>query len=523
MKTYTQFSTRETSQKKKIPGTNQVKNSAGGYAWAVDDWVRLDRFLVLGSEGGTYYIGEQQLTQENAKAAVRCIANDGRRVVERVTEISVSGRAPKNDPALFVLAMCAGLGDVRTRRYAMTVLPQVARIGTHLFHFLTYVQQFRGWGPLLRDGVSTWYTSKDVDRLAYQLIKYRQRDGWSHRDVLRKAHPARESHNDLFHWVTQGEAREGLPALINGYIACQNATNAKQVAALVRELNLPREAIPTEFLNDIDVWQELLRRMPMTAMIRNLGKMTSMGLLKPMDSNISIVTDALSNQGQITKSRVHPLTILVALKTYSRGSGVKGSLKWRPVSQIVDALDNAFYLSFGNVKPSNKNTLLAIDVSGSMTWGEIAGMTGVTPRDGSAAMALITANVEPNYHILGFSDRLVDIPISPKNRLDDVSKRMSRIPMGGTDCALPMIHALNNGMNVDTFVVYTDSETWAGKIHPSQALVKYREATGINAKLVIVGMLSNGFSIADPNDAGMLDVVGFDTATPNIISEFSKE
>ena len=38
-----------------IPGTSQVPNSAGGFAWAVDEWTRLRRFLVLGSEGGSFY------------------------------------------------------------------------------------------------------------------------------------------------------------------------------------------------------------------------------------------------------------------------------------------------------------------------------------------------------------------------------------------------------------------------------------------------------------------------------------
>jgi 60 kDa SS-A/Ro ribonucleoprotein len=33
--------------------------------------------------------------------------------------------------------------------------------------------------------------------------------------------------------------------------------------------------------------------------------------------------------------------------------------------------------------------------------------------------------------------------------------------------------------------------------------------------------VSNGFTIADPSDAGMLDVVGFDTATPSIIADFA--
>ena len=35
-------------------------------------------------------------------------------------------------------------------------------------------------------------------------------------------------------------------------------------------------------------------------------------------------------------------------------------------------------------------------------------------------------------------------------------------------------------------------------------------------------MVSNGFSIAHPADPGMLDVVGFDTATPQLISDFAR-
>lgn len=57
-------------------------------------------------------------------------------------------------------------------------------------------------------------------------------------------------------------------------------------------------------------------------------------------------------------------------------------------------------------------------------------------------------------------------------------------------------------------------------MHPVQALRTYREKTGIAAKLVVVGLVSNGFSIADPEDPGMLDVVGFDTAVPALIADF---
>ena len=101
-------------------------------------------------------------------------------------------------------------------------------------------------------------------------------------------------------------------------------------------------------------------------------------------------------------------------------------------------------------------------------------------------------------------------------------KTVSDLPFGGTDCALPMLYAQAREREIDTFVIYTDSETWAGDVHPAQALRDYRHASGIDARLVVVGMVSNGFSIADPADPGMLDVVGFDTATPQLISDFAR-
>ena len=155
-----QFSTKSTPQSQPIPGSTQVANSAGGYAWSLDDWARLDRFLILGSEGGTYYIGERALTIDNAQAVARCIAADGARTIDRIVAISESGRAPKNDPAIFSLAMAAKLGDEATRRAAYAALPKVCRIGTHLMHFAHYAQGFGGWGRGMRKAVGAWFNER---------------------------------------------------------------------------------------------------------------------------------------------------------------------------------------------------------------------------------------------------------------------------------------------------------------------------------------------------------------------------
>lgn len=108
---------------------------------ALDHWQRLHRFLVSGSPGGTYYIGERDLTVEIAQAAMECLWEDGLLVVQRVVEISESGRAESNDPALFVLAIAASLGDDATWAAALAALPRVARTGTHLDHWLQYVNE----------------------------------------------------------------------------------------------------------------------------------------------------------------------------------------------------------------------------------------------------------------------------------------------------------------------------------------------------------------------------------------------
>ena len=520
-----------TPQSEPIPGTAQVANSAGGFSFAVDAWTQLRRFLILGSEGGSYYASERKLTARNAGAVFACLDLDGARTVHEIVEISQAGRAPKNDAALFALAIAASCDNDATRKLALDALPQVARIGTHLFHFAAFVDAQRGWGRGLRGAVARWYGEKSPRDLAYQTLKYQARDGWSHRDLLRLSHPTprNDEQQIVYHWATQGWPGVGnevhpVEAVrpIWAFEMLKSATDAADVAALVREFGLPREAIPTQFLTSVEVWEALLETMPMTALIRNLATMTKIGLLTATSDATRKVVAQLGNTERLNKARVHPIAVLSALKTYADGRGVRGNATWNPVAKITDALDGAFYASFGAIEPSGKRHLLALDVSGSMEFSTIAGVPGLTPRVAAGAMAMVTGAVENHTEYVAFSHELVSVDLSNRRRLDDVLKQLSAIPMGGTDCALPMLWAMKHKREIDVFVVYTDSETWFGTIHPVQALRQYREKMGIDAKLIVVGMVANEFSIADPNDKGMLDVVGFDTAAPGVMSDFAR-
>jgi 60 kDa SS-A/Ro ribonucleoprotein len=529
------FNTKKTPQTQPVPGVNQVENNAGGFVFALDKWAQLNRFLILGNEGGSYYASERKMTVDNAKNVVACIQEDGIRVVNTIVEISVGGRAPKNDPAIFALALVTAFGNEVGKKAAYDAINKVCRIGTHLFQFVDAVQGLRGWSNGLRKGVAKFYTANPIDKVAMNLIKYRNRAGYTHRDVLRLAHPNANSQqlNDLLRWAAN-KTPETKHQLVAAFESAQALTekDVQAAVALITEFDLPREALPTQLLNSVDIWGALNANMPMTATIRNLGKMTNVGLLKSnLDANTKIVCERITNAEQIRKSRVHPITILNALATYKKGHGDKGSLTWEPVTNIIDALDEAFYMAFANVEASGKNHLLALDCSGSMFGATIAG-SALTAAEAAGAMAMVTLKSEPYCETVFFSNGggnrwggsgIGKLDLSKKKRLDDVLVTMQRAPWGGTDCSLPMQYAKANKLDVDTFAVYTDSETYAGSIHPFQAMKDYRKTMNKpQSKLIVVGTSATGFTIADPSDAGMLDVVGFDTSTPAVMSEFSK-
>lgn len=532
------ISTRATPQSQPAD-PRQVANNAGGFTFQLAPLEQLRRFLVLGVDGGTYYVKPRELALENAQVVLSMTTTPTthRQLVDEVVAVSEAGRAPRNNPALFALAIAGSNGDAEGRRYALDQLPRVARTGTHLFQFNVYAEQFRGHGRQLNRALGDWYLGKSVEDLAYQTVKYRRRLDWTHRDLLRLAKPKRPpgdvARGVLFDWVVGRETDvAGINALrlVEGYERVRRVTGGREAAALVTEYGLPWEALPDEVLNSSHVWEALLDRgVPQTALLRHLPRLTRLGMLAPTGQWTHRVTAQLTDAERLRNARVHPLTLLVALRTYASGRSDRGSSTWQPSRPVVDALDGAFYAAFGVVTPTNRRLLLALDVSQSMSGARIAD-TPLTAREASAALALVTVARDPSCEVVGFTAgskaisrydaALTPLAISPRQRLDDVIRTVSGLPFGGTDCALPMLYAIEHNLDVDAFVIYTDNETWAGDVHPHEALRRYRERTGIPAKLIVVGMTSTGFTIADPLDVGSLDVVGFDTGTPQLLSDF---
>lgn len=532
---------------------DQVRNSVGAVTFKVTPWTQLERFLVLGSEGGSYHVGEDKLTRDNAVNTIDCIQKDGRRAVDMIVDVSDKGRAHKNNPALFALAIAASDSNDETRRLAFDALPKVARTATHLFTFVSYMQTMRGWGKAPRKAISKWYTEKEAKTIAYQMVKYQQRDGWTHRDLLRLAHPATDDREKdaLFRWAVSG--MDGLSDVVRRVgkgtdqkhytrkdlsmylhpqvrafeeIKSLNEADVREAVRLISEYDLPREAVPTHFLNSVDVWTVLLNRMPMTAAIRNLATMTRNGTLD-VPENKDRVMEMITNEEYLKRSRIHPLQVLMAHKTYAQGRGVRGQATWTVDKDIVKALDKAFYKTFQNVEPTGKRICLALDISGSMSgmWGS---QSVLSPREIVAALALVTLNTEQDAKVIGFSNEIMELKLKPNMTLETACKYMSGLPFGATDAAAPFLWALEKKLEFDAFGVYTDNDTGTGSywgwgrrsMQPADALRKYREETGIPARLAVLATEPYNYSIADPKDAGMLDICGFDGSVPAVISDF---
>lgn len=513
----------------------QKKNSAGGYSFKTSKLDGAKRFLLLGTDSASY-LSSEKLTADRAKDLIKLaeVSETHQALVDLIVEYSTEGRVVKQSPGLFALAVATTHGTDSDRYYAYSKLSEVARTASTLFEFISYRLMFGAWSMGLRKAVSRWYLEKTPEQIAYQGVKYRQREGWTHRDVLRSAHgtkTATDEQGNVFDWLTDTPTTGlGLPSVINGYEEAKTA-KGKALVSVIEKTRVPWEALPTESLNDKAVWKALFenKSLPLGALIRQLPRLTRLGMFDRMGGGFTEqVIARLTDEQELAKARIHPISILTSHSTYASGRG-QGS-EWVPNRKIVQALDEAFYKSFKYATPSNKRFMFAIDLSASMTWNKISAQ--LDSRDVAGALALVALNTEPYTMVTGFTSGgngsryhsgLTELDIDKSMRLGDVTSYINRQQAGGTDAALPMLYAEDQKLDVDTFVVVTDNETWAGRIHPHEALQRYRKAMGKpDAQLIVLATTSTRFSIADPKDPNTLDIPGFDAAVPRVISEFAR-
>lgn len=506
---------------KVLPG--MVKNDGGGASYAISNWSFLERFLIIGAESGTYYLGQEKHQTRNVDNVLKCIKENGKKVVDTIVDVSVSGKSMKNDSAIYALALCFAHGDLETKLAAEQALIKVCRTGTHILMFSAFIKSMRGFGKVVSRAINSWYYSKSDINLAIQLSKYQQREGWSHKDVFRLTHPKftkRGPKYQLSKWVMKGELPTGKTEgqeLIRVIQECRGMS-AKDIIPYIDKYGLQREHIDSQLLNDPLVQEHMLKNLGGTALLRNLGNMSKSGLLTGLNDSVKYVVNNLTNKDFIKKSMLHPLQILVAQKTYAQGRGMLGTATWNPNDFVVSALEDAFNLSFDNVERTNENYFFGLDVSGSMGMN-YNGMP-ITCAEITSVMALTFTKVQPWVFVGGFASSFVDLGITKRDTLDTARAKVIKNNFGSTNPSAAIDYAIRNKMNVDKFVFITDNDTNSGN-NPAKMLKEYRRVMKKpNAKMIVFGLAANNYSMADPSDPLMLDCSGFTTDMTGLITNF---
>ena len=544
-------------------------NRGGGVGFIRGDKEYLESVLILGTNKNTYYATARELTQEAIDFVKKLLADKkGKLILDTVKSVYENGRAAKQDPTFFVLALACASDDVEIRRGAYNLVSTL-RTFSQLYTWKGYqkkVLNTKGCGKLAKSAFRKLLTDMTPMNLAYQATKYPQRtvgtERWGFDDLVKCAHTKGSTlgpeHEFVIHFAVKGydsamkfATDKGLPMdnVVVQYVSAVNACKTMQLSddntqlllTLVYDHKLPREVMPTWALGRKEVWEALLMgkemkwvTMPMTALIRNLAVMTVRGLFSDNQSPAKeLVCKHLLNMQVLKKNRIHPVQLLVAYLTYKQGRGDKGSLTWVPDSDVLKALHDAIDLSFGTIEPTGLRIMHGLDGSPSMT-SPIPCLPQLTSSTAVAIMAKIfsKSEVAGTQDFAFFSSQgssygtsgLKPVHIDSKDTIETLTQKAQLAQWGGTDCALPILSAIDQYKKTkkayDAFVIYTDNDTNSRSMHPAQALKQYRELTGINAKLVVVATYPNSVTIADPADGGMMDISGFDTHAPRIMHEF---
>lgn len=519
-----------TPQNQPIPGrkAEMVQGRSGGWMFKADQWSMLRRCLLIGTADSTYYAGKYELTDAFVQTLNAAIAIDPERVATEICYAS-DGRAINNSAPLFALVLLSMGEGAKAKTAFREAFPQVVRTASHFYEWLNYTKSMRGFGKIVRDVGRAWLAREDVKGLAYQLLKYQQRQGFTNRDVLRLFHlkPPTRDHDRLFEWVTRGwdklpdEAPSEALTQIWWYEWLKR--HPSQTHRAIAEGRLTHEMAAPVGKMDKQAWQLLFNTMPIGALLRNLGSLTQLDVLRADEpENLQRVQSVLTNPKYLRKGRIHPIDVLKALKTYQSGGAVGRSKKtWKPVPRITDILEQALELSFEVVKPTGKVFLHAVDVSGSMSWNTVSSM-GLTCCEIATAMALVTAKAEKNYVIRGFATEFRDLKISRRDTFRSALEKASNQNFGGTDASVAYDWMLQHRFKADVICFWTDSESWAGRRHPSQALAEYRRRVNPNAKAVYVTLTPYNITLVDPDDPLSWDLGGFDPGIPRLIQMIAK-
>lgn len=511
----------------------------GGVAHKATDATLFERFLIMGSYG-TFYASEQSVTGEALERMSQYIAKQPKEALETAKRVYGENLAFRRDPVILALAaLTLPSVPLDVRKAAAYFVGSKFTVGTDILHWAGFRAEMTGgkWNRLSR-GVLKMYFERHRTDLELQAVKYEQRDGWAMRDLLRIGHPTvySEGLKTLLDWIAHPGRRAELDVagypLLQGHGLIRGEDGYDRAPDIIRQYRLPREAVPGELLAQAGVWNALLDDMPAQALMRNLGKLSSLGLVDER-------TETVVQKIRQATTRLHPIQFLVTWKQYGTGHGEKGSLTWRPNPRVMHELEEGYRAAFGTLEQyENIKPLIAVDVSGSMTASamglnmsciemEICLIEVLRHQFPKAKFVAFSAGTGGRVGRTLFADMqgranaagdLLELDVAGKSRLQlaDLIGKYSGAFLG-TDCRIPLNMAMKD-TSIDAVITMTDNQTGAG--NPSQIVRAIQNNGRPEFKHAVLAFALNRFTIADPADVRQMDIAGASADVPRVLEYF---
>jgi len=285
--------------------------------------------------------------------------------------------------------------------------------------------------------------SKAFDKFdSYQLSKYMNENKEVKLiDVVNIAHPIPSSKNkQALEQLVKGELRNTQTWESKLSLAGQMAENEEDLAKLKG-----------------DAWKELIttRKIGYFALLRNLRNIAT------LDSDvIKAACDILTDEKMVKNSRVLPFRFTTAYEEVSKLPSTQS------VRDLLVAINDALEISVSNVPKLDGDTLVVIDVSGSMSGkpSEIASLFG---------SILAKSN---NCDVMTFATRANYVNWSPVDSL--MSLRNSfRFSGGGTN--FPSIFQTANKA-YENIIILSDMQGWIGNDTPVREYNNYKSKFNCN-------------------------------------------
>jgi 60 kDa SS-A/Ro ribonucleoprotein len=343
----------------------------------------------------------------------------------------------------------AGLKDSAARDNFKRVFSLVVLTPKDLLDFVTVTRSMRGWGSLVRKQVQKWLSDK---MNTYWAIKYgSMKSGtYSLRDVYRISHPKvlEGARKGIVNYIVRGELGMEHPDLeqINCFEQLKTATDADSKVELIRRGRLPHEVATTFAGKDKKVWESIVPQMPIFALLRNLATIERNDVVKESKNKIE---STFSNEQQVRKSKILPFQFLSAMDKVT-------------TPFIKDALRDGLELSFSNLPEITGNTVVFLDISGSMDELDTSGsMTnGSKIKTASIFAVALMKKIEEGKLYL-FDTAIEERVISKRDSLMTQAERIKT--RGGTETSITIDTILRKKEKYDNIIMLTDEQQNSGR------------------------------------------------------------